>query len=288
VTGGSEDALSTRQVIDTHVHVWELGEGPGRQIDPTSPVRPVEQSGAIESLLEDIDAHGIRHCVLVQHSAFGSDNSYILECLRRVPGRFRAIGLIDLFSRRAHEHVEALMAQGLSGFRFHPAYFKDASWLDGPESDGVWRAAERTNAILQFHMRPAHADAIGRMASRHPSVRVIIDHMGKPDVTEPPPYRAFQHIADLASFPNIWMKIGDYEKASDQEFPWHDTWPFVEILRDRFGAGRLLWGTGFPGPLRRVPLDLAVRYVATELPFTAAERQSILWDTPASLFSFAG
>jgi predicted TIM-barrel fold metal-dependent hydrolase len=287
VTSGADGALSTPRIIDTHVHVWELGEGPGRQLDPTSPVRPVEQSAPIESLLEDIDGHGIGHCVLVQHSAFGADNTYILECLRKVPGRFRAIGLIDLFSPRAPEHVEELMARGLSGFRFHPTYFKDASWLDGTESDAVWRAAERTNAILEFHMRPAHADAIGRMARRHPHVRVIIDHMGKPDVTEAAPYHAFQHVAALASCPNIWMKIGDYEKASSQKFPWNDTWPFVEILHDRFGTDRLLWGTGFPGPLRRVPLDQAVRYVTTELPFSAAERQNILWDTPAALFSFA-
>jgi predicted TIM-barrel fold metal-dependent hydrolase len=286
MTHAGAGALPTSGIIDTHVHVWELGKGPGRQVDPTSPIRPVKQSGTVESLLEDIDRHGIDHCVLVQHSSFGADNTYILECLRRVPGRFRAIGLIDLFSPRAPQHVEELMAQGLSGFRLHPTYFQDASWLDGPQSEAVWRAAERTNAILQFHMRPVHADAIGRMAGRHPNVRVIVDHMGKPDVTEPAPYRAFRHVADLASYPNIWMKIGDYEKASDQGFPWRDTWPFVEILHDRFGTNRLLWGTGFPGPLRRVPLDLAVRYITTELPFSAAERQDILWDTPASLFSF--
>ena len=91
----------------------------------------------------------------------------------------------------------------------------------------------------------------------------------------------------LADYPHVYAKIGDYQVASEQAFPWADTWPFVRRLADRFGAGRMLWGTGYPRTARLVPLAEALRYIEQELPLTPDERRQILWNTPARLFGFA-
>src|SRR5690606_41270944 len=120
-----------------------------------------------------------------------------------------------------------------------------------------WQAASDTGAILQFHMLPEHAPALYRMAARHPRVRVIVDHLGKPDVAEAPPYPSFEPVLRLAELPNVWIKIGDYQIASKQEFPWRDTWPFVALLRERFGPERTVWGTGYPRTARLVPQEQA-------------------------------
>ena len=61
------------------------------------------------------------------------------------------------------------MARGLSGFRFHPLYYdhepRGPWWVDAPENDALWDAAEATGAIMQFHMRPQHALGLARMIS---------------------------------------------------------------------------------------------------------------------------
>ena len=92
----------------------------------------------------------------------------------------------------------------------------------------------------------------------------------------------------LADYPLTWVKIGDYQIASREEYPWRDTWPFVELLRERFGAGRMLWGTGYPRT--RAPgapgAGPALR-AAGPAPSRDAERRQILWETPAALFGFA-
>ncbi len=126
------------------------------------------------------------------------------------------------------------------------------------------------------------------MIERHPPVRVIVAHLGKPDVTEPPPYPSLSRVLRLADYPHTWVKIGDYQIASRQAFPWPDTWPFVWALKERFGAGRMLWGTGYPRTARLVPLAQALRYVREELPLSDTERRAVLWDTPARLFGFGG
>ena len=281
---------AVRQVIDTHVHVWPLDDAPGHRPPPSAKIRPPQAAAPVEWLVEDMAEFGIAHCVLVQSSAFGWDNTYMVECLERYPGRFKAIGLVDPLSADNARDLERWMARGLSGFRFHPLYYDrdpaGAWWVDAPQHDALWDAAAATGAIMQFHMRPQHAPALARMIERHPTVRVIVDHIGKPDVAEAPPYPSFEPVLRLAEFPNTYAKIGDYQIASQQEIPWRDTWPFVRLLADRFGARRMMWGTGYPRTARLVPLDQALRYVEEELPLSNAERHDILWETPKRLFGF--
>jgi predicted TIM-barrel fold metal-dependent hydrolase len=282
--------MSTTRIVDTHVHVWPLDDAPGHRPAPTARIRAPAAAAPVEWLLEDMADYGIDHCVLVQSSAFGWDNTYLLECLARYPGAFRAVGLVDPESRDNARDLERWMARGLSGFRFHPLYYdrepRGPWWVDAPENDPLWGAAEATGTILQFHMAPRHAPALARMIERHPNVRVIVDHLGKPDVTEAAPYPSFQPVLALAAYPRTWIKIGDYQLASRQAFPWRDTWPFVRLLADRFGADRVVWGTGYPRTARLVPLAQALGYVREALPLSDDERRRILWATPAALFGF--
>ncbi len=273
-------------LIDTHVHVWALDAQ--HRPAPGAKVRPPKEAAPVEWLLDDMAAFQIDHCVLVQSSAYGWDNTYMVECLERYPGRFRAIGLVDPLGERNAEDLRHWMSRGLSGFRLHPLYYPDQPvWIDSPAHDALWEAAAATGAILQFHMRPEHAPPLDRMVSRHPDVRVIVDHLGKPDVTEAPPYPSFQPVLDLARHPSVWMKIGDYQIASKQAFPWRDTFAFVAKLREAFGPGRMIWGTGYPNGARIVPLEQALRYVREEIPaLTHDDLDLILGETPRALFEF--
>jgi predicted TIM-barrel fold metal-dependent hydrolase len=273
-------------IIDTHVHVWALDDkhrpATGAKVAAPAKAAPVEW------LLEDMARLQVDRCVLVQSSAFSWDNTYMVECLERYAPLFKAIGLVDPLSPDNARDAVTWMRRGLSGFRLHPLYYPDTpTWIDSPHHDALWDAAADTGAILQFHMLPYHAIALARMIERHPTVRIIVDHIGKPDVTELAPYPAFTPVLALAAYPNVWIKIGDYQIASCQAFPWRDTWPFVTLLKQAFGRGRMLWGTGYAGTARLVPLEQALRYVRKELPdLSVDDLTAILDETPRRLFGF--
>lgn len=49
----------------------------------------------------------------------------------------------------------------------------------------------------------------------------------------------------------------------------------------------MIWGTGYAGRARLVPLDRALRYVREELPsLSSADLAQILGSTPSALFGF--
>jgi predicted TIM-barrel fold metal-dependent hydrolase len=274
-------------LIDTHVHVWPLDDAPGHRPVEGAKVGHPKEAAPVEWLLQDMEEHAIDHCVLVQSSAFGWDNTYMVECLEQYPGKFKAIGLVDPLDRHNSDQLWYWMNRGLSGFRLHPLYYRDQPvWVDSAEHDKLWQEAQKTGAILQFHMLPEHAAPLGRMVDRHPDVRVIVDHIGKPDVTEPGPHPSFDDVLRLAERKNVWVKIGDYQIASKQEFPWRDTWPFVAKLKEAFGPERMMWGTGYPRTARIIPLAQALEYVRGLPCFSPAELDQVLGETPRKLFGF--
>ena len=273
----------TTRIIDTHVHVWCRGTGPECRPSSTARIPIPSESVPVEWLIDDMQRTGISYAVLVQSSAFGANNRYIVECLERFPGTFRAIGLVHPLDTRAPRRLKEWASRGVSGFRFHPVFFEDASWLDAPSSDRIWDAAEETDSILQFHLRPQHAESLASIASRHPNVRVIVDHLGKPDVSTP---GSEAPILALADRPNTWIKIGDYQIASNMDYPWPDLKPLVAKLSESFGTERMIWGTGYAGRARLVPLEDAIDLVRNHLDLSQAAIDDIFWRTPLALFGF--
>ena len=274
-------------LIDTHVHVWPLDDAPGHRPAPDAKLPAPDAAAPVEWPLQDMEEYGTDRCVLVQSSAFGWDNRYMVECLQRYPDTFKAIGLVDPLDASNAEQLRSWSRQGLSGFRFHPLYYPDLPvWIDSPAHDQLWGAAAQTGSILQFHMHPHHADALYRIAARHPRTRVIVDHLGKPNVGEPPPYPSFQAVLRLAELPNVWVKIGDYQIASKEQFPWRDTWPFVALLKEHFGVQRMMWGTGYPRGARLVPLAQALEYVRGLPCWEPGDLDQVLGETPRRLFGF--
>jgi predicted TIM-barrel fold metal-dependent hydrolase len=108
-------------VIDTHTHIIseDLTGYPrapigGKQSEWASS-RPVDAEG----LLARMDEAGIRQAVLVQATtAYGHDNSYVLDSYRRRPDRFVAVGTFDPLAPDAGARLAAGCGDGgLAGVR---------------------------------------------------------------------------------------------------------------------------------------------------------------------------
>ena len=276
-------------IVDTHVHVWEI-DPPRYPIGPTAPgwTALPDEPGTADELITEMDAHAVDWAVLVQTSWSTWDNGYIADSVARFPQRLIGHGLIDPQDPNNAAHVHYWVKQrGLAGFRFHPMYYPDEKILLTAQNEAMWAAIAALDVVIQFHLRAEQADQVAVIAQRYPHLRLIIDHMGYPQVNEP--VAAFQPILDLARFDNIHFKLSDVAGRSQQPFPYIDVHPVIELLLNAFGSARSMWGTGYPGHHRVKhnwpTLADELRLIREGLPFlTAADKDRILGGTAAKIW----
>lgn len=109
---------------------------------------------------------------------------------------------------------------GLSGFRMHPIYYPDEQVLFDPENESMWEEMSALNAIVQSHVRPEFAGQLLFIAQRYRGLKLIIDHMGYPDIKQS--VEEFDPIIGLAAHENFYLKLSDVAGRSEMCYPFED------------------------------------------------------------------
>jgi predicted TIM-barrel fold metal-dependent hydrolase len=267
-----------RLTIDTHLEVWTLNSKyPFRHPEPER-FRPPTMEAPIENQVAVMEEFGIRYAVLINPRYYGWDNSYIADCRMRYPDRFVAHGLINPLDPKNAEQLEYWVRErGLSGMRLSPIYHPQQTWLNSPENYALWKKAETLGAVFNFYIAPHQMPQLEDMAKRYPKVKIVIDHMGKPDVSEPRPYPNFSKLLPLAKSPNVWVSASEpYEDSKTKEYPYRDTFPFLKMIYEHFGPEKMIWGTGYPRPRWELPMDLELQLVEREIPFYSERDKDLI------------
>jgi L-fuconolactonase len=228
-------------IVDAHAHVWTLDT----ERYPWQPTFGFVPSVAAppRDLLASMDRHGIQHTVLVQPSAYGPDHRFLLDTVRAHPTRFVAVGLVDPSDAANTAAASRLVQDGACvGLRINLSLDMDhaARQADGPG----WPRLEALGVPLLLRATPAHQPLVVRILAAHAATRMVIDHLGLPDIGSLAETEA--RLGELARFDHCWVKVAGLGTLSREGPPFRDAWPVVERARRAFGAARLVWGSDFP------------------------------------------
>jgi predicted TIM-barrel fold metal-dependent hydrolase len=265
-------------VIDTHCHIISVDE----TRYPRAPIGGKQSTWAAcwpvtaEQMVARMDEVGIRQSVLVQATTnYGYDNSYVLDSRRRWPDRFIAVGTFDPLWPDAGARLAELCGDGrLAGVRLFTSGSTvptQGEWFAAPETEEFWQRAGELGVTVCLHMRlgPATAQLVS-VLERYPTVKVLLDHMGYPDIAASPA-RAGKEVAELAGNPGLHLKLThrNLERLHDAGDEAAD---FLRPVLEAFGANRIAWGSNCPAAEPSLPelLDLA-RNVLSPLPEGARE-----------------
>lgn len=269
--------------IDSHVHVWTLGELPWTHNDDKTTQRP-EYPGLVEDLIRYMDLNDIDRTVLIQCMYHGYDNSYMCDCLRRFPDRLHGVALLDPRKPDAATELERLHRDhGVQGMRLYPIVDEDASWLADEGQNALWETAERLGVPFTWFGRCHQIPLLAPMLERFPAVNVIVDHFGEPILSEGLD-GDFKLLLSAARFGNLYVKATRIDGLSEEPFPHDDIHPYVKAFYEAFGPERILGCTGFPENPQR---GEAVCFRAIEaLDFLSEEDKAwLLGKTAASLYA---
>jgi predicted TIM-barrel fold metal-dependent hydrolase len=224
---------------DAHCHVF----GPAATF-PYAPDRSYTPPDApFESLVALHDHLGLQRAVIVQASCHGTDNTAMIDAIRRGNGRYRGVAIVDASVTDAQ--LAELNAEGVRGVRFN-----FVAHLGGaPDLDVFERVLRRIEA-LDWHV-VLHLDAqdIVQYTPLINQIRVpfVIDHMGRVRAEAGLEQEPFKQLLELMRNPLAWVKVCGSERVSVGRAPFDDAIPFARALIEA-APDRVLWGTDWPHP----------------------------------------
>ena len=265
--------------VDAHCHVF----GPGA-VFPFAPERKYTPCDAGKEALFALRDHlGFARNVVVQATCHGADNRALVDALRTAGDRARGVATVrDTVS---DAELADLHAAGVRGVRFN-----FVRRLVDPKPDAYYRAIIDRIASLGWHVviyfEAADLEERWDFFTSLPTI-VVVDHMGRPDVTQPvdgPELGRFIRLMD--EHENIWTKVSCPERLSKVGPPrYDDVVPFARTLVQRF-PDRVLWGTDWPHPnmTTHAPDDGALVDIIPRIATNAALQHKLLVDNPMRLY----
>lgn len=264
---------------DAHCHVF----GPAHRF-PFAASRTYTPPDAGIDRFQELQARlGLSRAVFVQASCHGTDNSAMIDALKRGGGRYAGVAMVH--DGATDDELRRMSEAGVRGVRFN-----FVRHLGGAPDLGLfWRTVERVaplgwHVVLHFDARdlPRYRDLLDRMPAPY-----VIDHMARIDASQGVDQQPFKHLLQLTADDRCWVKISGAERlTAGGAPPYDDVVPLARALIDA-APERILWGTDWPHPnVRHMPddgnlVDLLARFAPEE-----GVRHQILVENPQRLYEF--
>lgn len=282
-------AHGSSPVVDAHLHVWDESAF-GKAPEPMRIGYSSQSIASVELFMDYMDEAGVEKAVFVQTRFQEWDNSYILRYVQRYPERFRGVILIDPRGPQAPKALRYWRARGATAIRLRPLGEREgpggAGWFGIDETLPLWEAIAETGTIVCTLFAGTDLVRLHALLERFPSVRVVVDQLNLKDpdprgVQQP----AFQALLDVASLPQVHVKLSGFHHWCRERYPYADGMPLVAAAVRAFGADRCLWGSDFPHVLAACGYIRNRNLLAREARFLSQpELSAIMGGTAARLW----
>ena len=281
--------------INTHCHVNSNGMTPfpwsdDRKYDPAfAPWRKLE---ALDTFL------GFAGEVIVAATCHGTDNSYMLNALKKSKGRALGVAFVD--KNISDQELMELDAAGVRGVRY--SYVKRLTNPPPPEEMVamanrlclLWDAGSLKNEWhIDLYCEAADLQDLEPHIKAIP-IPVVFDHMAVPAIEKGVSAPEFQRYLQLfRDKKDCYAKVTCPERLTGSSKPeeWSKVLPFARALAEEFPT-RVITGTDWPHPNMKegqMPNDgeLLNRWIWEVAGRNGEILRRLLVDNPRKLFKFA-
>lgn len=232
--------------IDAHQHFWKYEPAAFSWIEPDQYV--LQRDFMPDDLIAEMKKAGYHYSVAVQARSSTEETRWLLALSDQYPSILGVVGWVDLLSEKLHDQLTAFSAyERFKGVRHVVQDESDDQFLLSTSFlDGITLLRE-FKLVYDLLIYPRQLSAAVEFASRFPRQRIVLDHLAKPDIRS----RQFEpwasHMKDLATLPNVVVKIsGLITEADHKAWKPSDIWPYLEFAWEQFGENRLIFGSDWP------------------------------------------
>jgi L-fuconolactonase len=276
-------------VIDAHHHLWKLSRADygwiGEGSNPA--VAPIERNYLVEDYRALAAANGVAGSIVVQAAQTVAETRWLLEQAHASAGLIKGVvGWIDMTATNAADVLNDLAQDPLlRGIRPMLQEIPDVEWVLQAKLAPALRAVVERDLSFDLLVRPPHLKAALTLLTRHPELRAIVDHGGKPDIAN----GMWQPWAD--DMRRLARETPAYCKLSGLVTEARPGWKSVDLRRyaahlvECFGAERIVWGSDWPVMLLNADysgwLAAAKQFIAAH---SKADQMAILSDNAVRFY----
>lgn len=234
-------------IVDAHQHFWRLDRGDYGWLQPS--LGALYRNYLPQDLAPLLKTSNVDATVLVQAAATEGETRYLLELGADCPFVRGVVGWVDFERHDAPQRTAAMVAAGnglLKGLRPMIHDIVDPEWVLRPQLDPAFDAMVEHDLSFDALVRPQHLNALRKRLQRHPDLRIVIDHAGKPDIAG----EAFSTWADdmrrLAQETAAQCKLSGLLTQAGGDAGVEELDSYAAHVFACFGPKRVLWGSDWP------------------------------------------
>jgi predicted TIM-barrel fold metal-dependent hydrolase len=256
-------------IVDAQIHIWSSGK-------PTNANHRQVPVYSKDDALREMAEAGVDAAVIHPPASWDPGaNELAVEAARQHPDRFAILGNFPLDRPESRALVESWKRRpGMLGLRFVFLQEHQRTWPTDGTMDWLWPAAEQAGlpvALLASTFMPT----VGKVAERHPRLKLIVDHLGRPSgAKDEAAWASLPEMLALAKHPNVAIKATGAPSYSSQPYPYRNLHDPLRRIYDAFGPTRLFWGTD----ITRMPCSWrqCVTLFTEELPWLRGRDQELV------------
>lgn len=266
--------------IDCHNHVLDPVRFPYASDVAYCPTG--QEIGTLAQYQEVMNSYNVAHALLVgPNSGYGLDNRCLIDVLVQGKGRFKGIAVVP--NDVGKEELARLKSLGVIGIAFNATIFGPAHYAN---TLPLLKHLEALDMFLQLQFEGDQLLGLLPLIELS-SVKILIDHCGRPSPQTGLKSPAFQALLALGKNKRSTIKLSGFQKFSHQMPSYDDVKPLVYSLIDAYGLNACVWASDWPFLKAPERLDYGplLRFFERLMP-DANDRKKVLWDTPKRIFEF--
>jgi L-fuconolactonase len=236
---------------DAHQHYWRLDRGDYDWLTPQ--LSPLYRDFEPVDLAVQLNSCGIGATVLVQAAATEAETRHLIALAKQHDSIAGIVGWVDFARVDVGGRIVRLTQEGggvIKGFRPMIQDIADPLWLDRAALDAAFDELVAADLSFDALVTPRHLEPLRRRLLKHPGLRAVLDHAGKPDITGGVDSPAFDtwalQLELLARETPICCKLSGLLTEATAGADTAALDPYVAHIFACFGPGRVLWGSDWP------------------------------------------
>lgn len=232
--------------IDAHQHFWKYDPVRHSWIgEEMSAIRQDFLPGHLEPILA---AHQVNGCIAIQADQSSRETEFLIQLAAENDFIRGVVGWVNLQSADIGDQLDFYQGTSkLKGFRHilqgEPIrdLFLQPAFVNGLS------ALERYGYCYDLLVLRDQLSYLPELLARFPNQRFVLDHLAKPAIKSGEIDHWKKDIECIARYDNLYCKLsGMVTEADLQNWKQDDFLPFLDIVVNAFGTGRIMYGSDWP------------------------------------------